>query len=132
MSVLGGVFDSLKAMSQLQLLLAFVACTGYALAQGRLLGRRGRRYAASAAGASALGFVAESREWMQASMLLAFAVAGLGLFVAMVWLTSRTLGLARARREAMAGGEAVAEAAIQPGTARSRTALSGEHAHSTF
>ena len=45
MSVLGDVFGSLKSMSQVQLLLAFIACIGYAFAQGSLLPGRGRRLA---------------------------------------------------------------------------------------
>lgn len=94
MSVLGDVFESLKGMSLLQLLLAFVACTAYALAQGALVGRRGRRAAWAMALAGAAGFAFESTEWMYAAMLCAFAIAGLGVFVGAVWLLSRSLGLA--------------------------------------
>src|SRR5690349_14250985 len=62
MSVLGDVFESLKGMSLLQLLLAFVACTAYALAQGALVGRRGRRAAWAMALTAAAGFALESTE----------------------------------------------------------------------
>ena len=132
MSVLGDVFDSLKAMSLLQLLLAFIACIGYASAQGRLLAPRGRRNAGIAAALAAAGFVFESREWTYAAMLLTFAIAGLGVFVAMVWLTSQLLGVARSRRLVAIGDEALAEAAPALDVPRARSAPSGGHAHSTL
>ena len=47
MSVLDDVFASLRAISLVQLLLAFVACTGYALAQGGLVSAKARRIAGS-------------------------------------------------------------------------------------
>ena len=70
MSVLGDVFGSLESMSQLQLLLAFIACIAYAFAQGSLLPSRGRRIAWAAAAASAVGFAFESADWTRAAMLL--------------------------------------------------------------
>lgn len=103
MSVLGDVFGSLRAMSQLQLLLAFLACTGYALAQGALVNAKGRRIAGSMALLAAAGFAIESSQWMYAAMLATFAIAGLGVFVASAWMLSRALGLTKPR--------AVAEAA---------------------
>jgi hypothetical protein len=101
MSVLDEVFDSLRLMTQLQLLLAFLACTGYALAQGKLVPAKGRRIAGSVAFIASAGFAFESTQWMHAAMLLTFAIAGLGLFVAATWLISRALGLT-ARRVAVA------------------------------
>ncbi|MEP6874895.1 MAG: hypothetical protein ABI887_11065 [Burkholderiales bacterium] len=92
MSVLADVLSSLRTMTQLQLLLAFLACTGYALGQGGLIGPRGRRIAWAVTLLSALGFAIESTEWMHAAMLATFAVAGLGLFVASAWIISRLLG----------------------------------------
>jgi len=103
MSVLDDVLSSLREMSQLQLLLAFLACTGYALGQGGLIGRKGRRIAWGVTLVSVIGFAFESSEWMHAAMLVAFGIAGLGLFVATAWLMSRALGFSRPR--------AVAEAA---------------------
>ena len=131
MSVLSDVFGSLRVMSLLQLLLAFFACIGYALAQGHLVGDRGRRFAVAIGGAGAIGFVFESREWMQATMLLAFAIAGMGVFTAAVWLTSRSLGLARAARLAEADG-AIADVAAQPAALRALQHPTGGHAHSTL
>ena len=92
MSVLADVLSSLRTMTQLQLLLAFVACTGYALGQGGLIGPRGRRIAWAVTLLCTLGFAFESTEWMHAAMLATFAVVGLGLFVAGAWIISRLLG----------------------------------------
>lgn len=125
MTELGDVFGSLKAMSLLQLLLAFLACIGYALAQGRLIGPRGRRCAWALAVLGAGGFALDSPEWMRAAMLVAFAVAGLGVFVAVVWVTSRMLGHTQ-----VGTPPAHVEMTPQPGPALTRTARPGEHAHS--
>ena len=125
MTELGDVFGSLKAMSLLQLLLSFLACIGYALAQGRLIGPRGRHYAWALAVLGAVGFAFDSPEWMRAAMLIAFAVAGLGVFVVVVWVTSRMLGHAQPRV-----ASAQIDTAPQPGAARARPACPTEHAHS--
>lgn len=95
MTVLGDVFGGLRSMSQLQLLLAFGACIGYAFAQGRLLASTGKRVAWAVATLAAAGFAFESDDWTHAVVLFGFAIAGLGSFVAMVWLTSRALGVDR-------------------------------------
>lgn len=95
MSVLDDVVGSLRSMTQVQLLLAFMACIGYAFAQGSLLSVRGQRAAWLAATLSAAGFAFVSENWTHATMLLGFAVAGMGSFVAGVWLTSRALGFDR-------------------------------------
>lgn len=129
MSVLGDVFGSLKSMNQVQLLLAFMACIGYAFAQGRLLPSRGRRIAWAAATLSAAGFAFVSPNWTLATMLLGFAVAGMGSFIALVWLTSRAIGFGRATvsDDATAAGSGfdVSAAATQP-----RGARAAGHAHS--
>ena len=129
MSVLGDVFGSLEAMSLGQLLLAFLACIGYVFAQGGLVGPRTSRYAWGLAALGAAGFALLSGEPMYAAMLLAFAIAGLGLFVAAVWLTSRMLGLARSRAPALID-EAPADPISQPSVVWSRPSRTGDHAHS--
>ena len=130
MSVLGEVFGSLKTMSLLQLLLAYLACTGYAFAQGALIGSRGRRYAVLTAVVGALGFALESAQWTQATMLMAFAVAGMGLFVALVWLMSLTIGFARSNPQ-VSSDVVLADAATQAAAGmRSSPRPTGEHAHS--
>ena len=89
MAVLGNVFASLQTMSLLQLLLGLVAGTGYALAQGSIVGGRTRVIACGAALSAALGFAFEAPEWTYGVMLIAFAVTGLGIFVvAVCWLSA--------------------------------------------
>jgi hypothetical protein len=96
MSVLAEVFDSLRTLSSLQLLAAFVACVAYGLAQGGLLDRRARYWAWAVACGAAIAFVALHRDWPYAVVLVAIALAGLGWFTAMVWLASRLMGVDRA------------------------------------
>ena len=91
MSVLGHVFDTLATMSLVQLLLAFLGCMGYALAQGGLLAPRGRHWAGASALAAAAAFTLLANDWTAGIMLVAFAVAGLGLFVAAAWVLSRSV-----------------------------------------
>jgi hypothetical protein len=95
MSALASVFDGLKTMGLLQLLLAFVACMAYLLAQGRLLSRAGRGWAGALATAGAAGFIVMDRDWMNAFVLIAIAIAGIGSFTALVWLTARAIGVDR-------------------------------------
>lgn len=132
MSVLGGVFGSLEAMSQVQLLLAFIACISYAFAQGCLLPGKGRRIAWAAASAAAAGFAFDSSDWTRATMLVGFAIVGMGSFIALVWLTSRALGLGR-NPPAIEAAAVADMPAPAPGAARGappRGPHSGEHAHS--
>lgn len=129
MSVLGDVFGSLNSMSEPQLLLAFVACIGYAFAQGGLLPSRGRRIAAGAALIAAAGFAFASADWTRAIMLLGFALVGMGSFVALAWLISRALGFGTAAPGADAVAVDSAFDATTPGTTQ-RPARHGAHAHS--
>lgn len=126
MSVIADVFDSFRAMSLLQLLLAFVACIGYSLAQGALVSSsRVRGFAGAVAFVGAIGYAILGTEWMHAAMLVAFAFAGMGLFVSIVWVTSRLLGFA--------GGRSLRsddETQVAPRSRASRTAPNTEHAHS--
>jgi len=108
-----GVFDGLRTMGLLQLLLAFVACMAYLLAQGRLLSRTGRGWAWALAVGSAVGFVALDRDWTNAVVLTAIAIAGIGSFTAIVWLTARAIGVDRtAPPEAPAAATVVAAEAV--------------------
>lgn len=130
MSVLGDVFGSLESMSQMQLLLAFIACIGYVSAQGSLLPRRGQRIAWAAAAVAAAGFAFESADWTRAAMLFGFAIVGMGTFIALVWLTSRALGLGRnpPAIDVAAGDSAPAPNATRSPPPRGPTAV--DHAHS--
>ena len=128
MSVLGDVLDSLKAMSLLQLLLAFVVCIGYSLAQGALVSSpRVRGFAGAAAFVGAIGYALLGTEWMHAAMLVAFAVAGMGLFISVVWLTSCALGFANRR---LPPSDDEAQASPRADAARPSTPPSTEPAHS--
>jgi hypothetical protein len=118
MSVLEGVFESLTTMSHWQLLLAFIACIGYGLAQGGLLGPRGRHRATGASLFGAIGFILLSADWMQAAMLVAIAVAGLGSFTAAVWLVCRLLGVQREPAALLAAPATAQAAPMPPDTAR--------------
>lgn len=130
MTGLGDVFGSLRSMTQLQLLLAFVACIGYAFAQGSLLPRRARRVAWFSAIAGAGGFAFESDDWTHATVLLGFAIAGMGSFVAIVWLTSRALGFRRASAEIETEAADVESSTLSPPDTRPRAPMPGDHAHS--
>lgn len=121
MTAIGEVFDSLMAMSQWQLLLAFSAAIGYLLAQGGLLAARARTGAGVVAMASALGFVSLGPTWAQSAMLVAFSVVGVGAFVAVAWVAGRLLGF----------GAASASAASDPVHDEPRASVDPEPAGST-
>ena len=130
MSVLDKVLASLETMTQWQLLLAFVGCIAYAFAQGSLLPPRGRRIAWITAAAAALGFVFTSHDWTLATMLLGFAFAALGTFVAAVWLTCRAIGFGKSNGAAAVEWPSTAPAALA--SAQQRRSRQGEPAHSHF
>ncbi|HWH81140.1 MAG TPA: hypothetical protein VNU71_02775 [Burkholderiaceae bacterium] len=114
MSPIAKVFADLGSMGLWQLLLAFVACMAYALAQGRLFGRRGNRVAWAAAFGAAAAFVATSADWTGAVVLVAIAIAGLGSFAGLVWLTSRLFGIDRTPPLAPADSAFAADATAAP------------------
>lgn len=80
---------SLNKLSLLQMVCAwaFVAC--YALALGGMLEARGSRRAAGIAVVAAVLFCALGENWVHGALLVMFAVAGMGLFVAMAWALAR-------------------------------------------
>ena len=136
MSELAQVFETLQAMTLLQLLLAFVACFGFALGQGALLGGRPRRWAWSLALLGAVGFAFMSPDWTRAAVLVGFAVAGMGVFTAAVWLLG--LALAGSARHGTApiavdppAGEGAAPSPPSPAAATARSAARSAPAHST-
>ncbi len=93
MTMLHDVAESMRAMTLLHLLLAFLACTGYVLAEGQIAPARVRVYSGLVAAACAICFVIESPQWTAGAMLVVFAVGIVGLFTALVWLLSAALGL---------------------------------------
>ncbi|HKX40857.1 MAG TPA: hypothetical protein VJO99_06850 [Burkholderiaceae bacterium] len=93
MAMLHDVYDSLRSMTLLHLLLAFLACTGYMVAEGQIAPKRVRIGAGLIAVASAGWFVIDSPQWTAGAMLVALAVGLVGVFTALVWAMSAALGL---------------------------------------
>jgi hypothetical protein len=91
LSAMDDITASLNKLSLLQMVLAwtFVAC--YALALGGLLEPRGSRRAAALAVLAAVLFCAFADNWVHGALLVTFAVAGMGLFVALAWVLARSV-----------------------------------------
>ena len=101
--------DSLARMNFMQLLLLFAFVTSYVLAIGGLVGPVSRQRFALLAVAllwwidrrstsprRRQGFGASTDPWVNGALLVAFVVAGLGLFVLLTWLLAWWLGPRRA------------------------------------
>jgi len=114
MTMLHDVAESLRAMTLLHLLLAFLACTGYMLAEGQLAPVRVRLYGGLVAAASAIWFVIDSPQWTAGAMLVALAVGIVGVFTALVWLLSAALGLRHAAHVAVVPPPATEAAGLAP------------------
>jgi len=97
MNVMGELHDSLRGMGFVQLLLTQLFLASYAVALGGFSGPKGRARAALAALLSAIAFVVLSPHWEHGALLVALAVGGLGLFVAMVSVLSAVLGVGRSK-----------------------------------
>ena len=108
---LGDIEHSLDTLDFARLLLAFVFLTSYALALSRLASARTRGVVALASLAAAAGFVATTSPWEIGALLVAFAVAGMGLFIAAVWLLSLALRGTRRQVPDAARAPAAAEPA---------------------
>lgn len=96
MTMLHDVYADLHGMSQVQLLLAFLAFTGYLFAEGQLMPSRARAAAAMLAVLCAAAFVISATQWTTGIMLVVLAVGSIGVFTAVVWGISAMLGLRRA------------------------------------
>jgi hypothetical protein len=84
--------DSLERMTFMQLLLLFGLVTSYVVALGGMLSVRLRKRAALLALLLAVAFTALTDPWVHGALLMAFVIAGLGLFVLLSWLLARLLG----------------------------------------
>ena len=93
MSVASDLHSSLESMGFVQLLLAIVFLAAYTVACSPLFGGRGRLRATAIALLAAVGFVAATRPWAHGVLMVACAVAGLGLFSALGWVLSSVLNL---------------------------------------
>jgi hypothetical protein len=81
--------QSLRHMGLPQLLLALIFLCSYGVALGGMLGATGRWRAAGVAASSAIAFGVLTDPWEHAVMMVAFAVIGFGLFLALAWLLAR-------------------------------------------
>jgi hypothetical protein len=98
----GSLQDSLAAMGFIELGLALTALSCYALAFSGALRLKIRGSAACAAFVAAGAFAALTNPWVHGVILIAIGVAGMGVFVAIVWGLSVALGLGnRGSREAL-------------------------------
>lgn len=70
--------------AQMGLAWLFVGC--YALALGGMLGAKGSLRAGLVAAVAAVAFSALSANWVHGALLVLFAIAGMGLFVATSWV----------------------------------------------
>ena len=122
MAMLHDVYDSLRSMTLVHLLLAFLACIGYMVAEGQIAPKRVRVAAGLLAVASAAWFVIDSPQWTAAAMLVAFAVGLVGVFTALVWAMSATLGLRQSAASAAAAPLPVETTESAPATLPERRA----------
>jgi hypothetical protein len=123
MSVAAELHTSLKSMGFVQLLLAIVFLGCYSVACSTLFEGRGRARAAGVALLAAVAFTALTQPWVHGALMVAGAVAGLGLFSAIGWVLSSALHVPQvkvpAADEALPlTAEAPAEAAASPSPAR--------------
>ena len=117
----GSLQDSLSAMGFIELGLALTALCCYALAFSGALRLKIRGSAACAAFLAAGAFAALTHPWVNGVILIAIGIAGMGIFVAIVWGLSVALGLGnRGSREALpiVPAEAVAPAPDPAGVVR--------------
>lgn len=91
MPVISEVNNTLQAMGLVQYLLVLLFLISYPLALTEFAGPRGRLYAAVAALAAAVAFVAFTNPWEHGVLLVAVAVLSVGFYAAAVWLLHAVL-----------------------------------------
>jgi hypothetical protein len=112
MSVASELHLTLRSMGFMQLLIAIVFLAGYSVACSTLFGSRGRTRAAGVALIAAVAFTALTQPWVHGALMVAGAVAGLGLFSAIGWILSAALHHPQAG--AAVADELAPEEALQP------------------
>lgn len=97
-----GIVVTLNSLSLVQMVLGWLFIGCYALALGGMLGPRGSLRAGVVALAACIAFAVLADDWVHGALLVLFAVAGMGLFVACAWVLMHTLAwwLTRAQRPA--------------------------------
>ena len=121
------LLTTLRSMGFIQLLLAFVFLTAYALALSGLTGALGRKRAGAVALLSAIGFAAATQPWAHGVILIAFAVAVLGLFIASAWALSTLFGLAAEKAQPPTDNAAEPEMQEYAGAALTPSPPKGAH-----
>jgi hypothetical protein len=91
MSVASELHLTLRSMGFVQLLIAIVFLAAYSVACSTLFASRGRGRAAAVALLTAMAFTALTQPWVHGALMVAGAVAGLGLFSALGWILSTAL-----------------------------------------
>ena len=91
MSVASELHLTLRSMGFMQLLIAIVFLAAYSVACSTLFASRGRTRAAAVALVTAVAFTALTPPWVHGALMVAGAVAGLGLFSAIGWILSVAL-----------------------------------------
>jgi hypothetical protein len=81
-----GILTTLQTMSFAQMICAWVFVGCYALAVGGMLGGTGSLRAGLVAATAGVLFAFFSDEWVHGALLIIFAIAGMGFFVAAAWL----------------------------------------------
>ena len=111
-----GILLTLKNLSFVQMVCAwlFVAC--YALTLGGMLGAKGRLRAGLSAALASVVFAVFSDHWVHGALLVMFAVAGMGLFVALAWALTQTCSWLLVQRHPVTTPAPALRAAAAPAT----------------
>ena len=128
MSVASELHLTLKSMGFMQLLIAIVFLAAYSVACSTLFASRGRARAVAVALLTAVAFTALTQPWVHGALMVAGAIAGLGLFSAIGWVLSTALHPSRAGTAGV--DELAAEDALQPElTAPAALPRAPQHTH---
>jgi nitrate reductase NapE component len=106
---MGDLSITLDDMGFTQLVFAFAFLTSYALAIGGMFDPVGRRRAALAACASAVAFAAMTTQWVNGALLVVCAIAGVGMFITLVWALHLLFGAPQSPAHAAAQAADIAE-----------------------
>ncbi len=83
---------TLNNLSLVQMALGWLFVASYALALGGMLGSKGSLRAGLTAALAAALFSALSSDWVHGALLVLFAIGGMGVFVAVSWALTFSIG----------------------------------------
>jgi hypothetical protein len=92
------ILATLRNLSFTQMIFAWLFVGCYALALGGMLGTSGSLRAGLAAAAAGVLFAVFSEQWVHGALLVLFAIAGMGFFLAAAWLLAASSAWLVARR----------------------------------